>query len=54
MYLSVGGEAGKREITLSGDGTFSAFADIGDKRTGRIALVLPSRAPPSSAQRRTA
>lgn len=40
MYLSVGGEAGKREITLSGDGTFSAFADIGDKRTGRIALVL--------------
>ena len=39
-YLSVGGEAGKREITLSDDGTFTAFADVGEKRAGRIALVL--------------
>ncbi len=39
-YLSVGGESGRREIILSENGTFTAYADVGEKRTGRIALVL--------------
>ena len=40
VYLSVGGESGKRELTLSEDGTFTAYADIPEKRTGWIAIAL--------------